>query len=183
MVGVGNGLFAPALSGLPVRLAPSSQLGNANALLGSAGSAAQVAGPALAGILIGLTSPALVIAVDAGTYAVSALALARLRFQEGAWRSAPQKSSVLRDMGGRGPKGNCIRAEALSRVGGFNMVGAYAFRPVAFVAVGPVSALLGARAVLAFGDAWSVTMTLSVLAAPAIRHQPWPEDPNGSTFV
>jgi hypothetical protein len=77
--GRGNGFFSPALSGLPVQLVPVGQLRDANALLGSAEPAVQVAGPALSGILIGVTSPALVIAVDAGTYAVSALALARRR--------------------------------------------------------------------------------------------------------
>ena len=63
------------------------------------------------------------------------------------------------------------------------MVGAYAFGPVAFAAAGPVSALVGPSRVLAFGAAWSVTMTLAVLAVPAIRRQPWPEDLNGSTIV
>ena len=42
-------------------------------------------------------------------------------------------------------------------------------------AAGPVAAALGARAVLAFGAAWSVAMTLAVLTVPAIRHQPWPD--------
>jgi hypothetical protein len=68
-----------------------------------------------------------------------------------------------------------IPAEALSRVGAFNMVGAFAFGPVAFAAAGPVAAALGARAVLAFGAAWSVATTLAVLTVPAIRHQPWPD--------
>ena len=81
-VGVGNAFFSPALSGLPVQLVAPDRLGDANALLGTAQPAAQVAGPALAGILIAVTSPALVIAVDAGSYALSALALARLRLQK-----------------------------------------------------------------------------------------------------
>ena len=76
VVGTGNAFFSPALSGFPVQLVLSSRLGDANALLGSAQPAAQVAGPALAGILIAVTSPALVIAVDAGSYALSARPLA-----------------------------------------------------------------------------------------------------------
>ena len=68
-----------------------------------------------------------------------------------------------------------IPAEALSRVGAFNMVGAFAFGPVAFAAAGPVAAALGARVVLAFGAAWSVAMSLAVLTVPAVRHQPWPD--------
>jgi len=68
-----------------------------------------------------------------------------------------------------------IPAEALSRVGALNMVGAFAFGPVAFIAAGPAAALFGPGAVLAFGAAWSVAMTLAVLAVPAIRQLPWPE--------
>jgi len=52
-----------------------------------------------------------------------------------------------------------------------------AFGLVAFAAAGPVAAALGARAVLAFGGAWSVATTLAVLTVPAIRRQPWPEPP------
>jgi hypothetical protein len=60
-----------------------------------------------------------------------------------------------------------IPAGALSRVGAFNAVGAYAFGPVAFIAAA------GARAVLGFGAAWSVLCTLAVLAVPAIRRLSW----------
>jgi MFS family permease len=79
MVGSGDALFTPALTGLTVEIAPPGELGNANALLGTARALATVAGPALAGILLAWTSPALVIAADAGTYAASLLALATLR--------------------------------------------------------------------------------------------------------
>jgi MFS family permease len=297
-VGTGDAFFVPARSGLPVQLVPPARLGDANALLGSAQPAAQVAGPALAGLLVAVTSPALVIAVDAGSYAVSALALTRLRLQEAGGPAGPAGQparSMLRDLAegwsefksrpwlwpqtvqfalfnlvtwgpylvlgpvlarqylggarawgailacygggailggllalGRRPRRpllvstlttfgfalpplalalhlplpavaasaliaglgtafggafeatvnqRLIPAEALSRVGAFNMVGAYAFGPVAFAAAGPVAAALGARAVLAFGAAWSATLTLAVLTVPAIRHQPWPTHP------
>jgi hypothetical protein len=62
-----------------------------------------------------------------------------------------------------------IPAAALSRVGAFNLVGAYAFGPVAFAAAGPVATVLGPRAVLAFGAAWSAGLTVAVLTVPAIR--------------
>ena len=314
-VGAGNAFFSPALSGLPVQLVPPGQLGDANALLGTAQPAAQVAGPALAGILIAVTSPALVIAVDAGSYALSALALAGLRLESNAQLSLPRPSPTLRGLGRRGPaqphgpsresllrdlaegwaeftahpwlwpqtvqfalfnlvtwgpylvlgpvlarqylggarawgvilacygggailgglaalgrrprrpllvatlttlgfafpplalalrlplaavagtalvaglgtalggafgttvEQRLIPAEALSRVGAFNMVGAFAFGPVAFIAAGPAAALFGPRAVLAFGAAWSAAMTLAVLAVPAVRQLPWPEPP------
>ena len=68
-----------------------------------------------------------------------------------------------------------IPATALSRVGAINMLGAYAFGPVAFIAAGPAAAVFGPRVVLAFGAAWSAAMTVAVLASPAIRRLPWPE--------
>ena len=317
-VGAGNAFFSPALTGLPVQLAPPELLGDANALLGIAQPAAKVAGPAFAGMLIAVTSPALVIAVDAGSYAVSALALARLRQLEGFQRAAPHSGAARRDPGNRqareaakrpdtrrnslfrdlaegwaeftshpwlwpqtvqfalfnlvtwgpylvlGPvladeylggarawgvvlacygggailggllalgrrpgrplllctlttfgfalpplalalhlplpatagaalaaglaiafggafattvEQRLISPEALSRVGAINMVGAFAFGPVAFIAAGPAAAAFGPRAVLAFGAAWSAAMTVGVLAFPAVRQLPWPAPP------
>jgi MFS family permease len=94
-VGTGNALFQPTLSGLTVQIAPRDQLGNANALSGMAQYGAQMAGPALAGVLIAAASPAAVIAVDAATYAVSAVALSRLRIPG---RGRGQARSLLRDL-------------------------------------------------------------------------------------
>jgi hypothetical protein len=292
VVGAGNAFFSPALSGLVVQLAPPEQLGNANALFGMAGPAASVAGPALAGILIAVGSPAVPIAADAGTYAVSAVALALLRFPDA---GRPAARSLLQDLAdgwaefsarswlwlqtvqftlfnlltwgpylvlgpvlarqylggarawgavlacygggavlggllalGRRPRRPLLFATAttlgfplpplalalhlpaaavaagallaglgsalggaiattvtqqrlpaavLSRVGAFNMVGAYAFGPLAFIAAGPVAAAVGARAVLGFGAAWAVFGTLAVLAAPSIRTMTWQQTP------
>ncbi len=67
-----------------------------------------------------------------------------------------------------------VPARALSRVAAFNMVGAFAFGPVAFAAAGPVAAALGARAVLGFGAAWAAFGTLVVLAVPSVRRVSWP---------
>ena len=291
-VGVGNAFFQPALSGLPVHLVPRERLGDANALLAAASPAAGVAGPALAGILITATSPAAVIAADAATYAVSAIALTLLRFPGiSAGPERPRARSLLADLAdgwsefaarpwlwsttlqfalfnlvtwgpylvlgpvlaraylggarawgvilacygggaiaggllalGRRPRrpllvatlatlgyplpplalalhlpvaavaaagvlaglGSAlggalsttveqrkIPAGVLSRVGAFNMVGAYAFGPIAFIAAGWAAAALGARVVLGFGAAWSVLCTLAVLAFPAVRRLTW----------
>lgn len=299
-VGAGTAFFSPALAAFPVQLAPPELLGDANALLGTAEPAAKVAGPALAGILIAVTSPALVIAVDAGSYAVSALALAGLRLRESSSRTVAGRNLLLRDMaagwaeftshpwlwpqtvqfalfnlvtwgpylvlgpvladqylggarawgvvlacygggailGGLLALGRRLRRpllvgtlttfgfalpplafalrlplpavagaalaaglstafggafaatveqrlispEARSRVGAINMVGAFAFGPVAFIAAGPAAAAFGPRAVLAFGAVWSAAMTLGVLAFPAIRHLPWPEPVSGASL-
>jgi Major Facilitator Superfamily len=292
IVGTGNAFFVPALNGLTVELAPRDQLVNANALFGMAQPAAQIAGPALAGVLIAATSPAVVIAVDAGSYAVSAIALAGLRFPAS---SRPAARSLVRELAegwslfkthtwlwlgtvqfalfnlitwgpylvlgpllareylggarawgtalacygggailggllalGRRPRrpllvstlttlgfafpplalalhlplpavaaatATCglgsalggaiattvtqqrIPADALSRVGSFNMVGAYAFGPLAFIAAGPVAALLGARTLLGIGAAWAAFGTLAVVSVPSVRHLTWLDTP------
>ena len=288
VVGGGNAFFQPALAGLPVQLAPADRLGDANALVAVAQPAAQIAGPALAGILIAATSPAMVIAVDAASYAVSAVALAMLHFPTA---ETSRSRSLLSDLAagwaefrahswlvastiqfalfnlltwgpylvlgpvlardylggasawgailacygggavlggllalGRRPRrplavanlatlgfplpplalalhlpvvavaagallaglGTAfgtpleatvtqqrIPAHALSRVGAFNMVGAFAFGPVAFAAAGPVAAVAGARALLGFGAGWAAFGTLVVFAVPSVRRMTW----------
>jgi Transmembrane secretion effector len=79
LLSAGEGFFGPALAGLRTEIAPRALLTDANALIGVAQGAASVLGPALAGVLVALTSPALVIALDAVSYGVSVLALASLR--------------------------------------------------------------------------------------------------------
>jgi transmembrane secretion effector len=96
VIGTGDACFQPALAGLPVQLAPRVRLGDVNALLAVARPAAQVAGPALAGILIAATSPAAVVAADAASYTASAVALAMLRFR--ATGRQPRSRSLLRDL-------------------------------------------------------------------------------------
>ena len=289
VVGGGNAFFQPALAGLPVQLTPGDRLGDANALLAVAQPAAQIAGPALAGILIAATSPAMVIAADAASYAVSAAALAMLHFPAvdtarsrsllsdlaAGWAEFRAQSwlvastiqfalfnlltwgpylvlgpvlarnylggasawgAILACYGGGAVLGGLlalgrrprrplavanlatlgfplpplalalhlsvvavaggallaglgtafgspleatvtqqrIPAQTLSRVGAFNMVGAFAFGPIAFAAAGPVAAVVGARAVLGFGAAWAVFGTLVVFAVPSVRQMTWP---------
>ena len=89
VVGIADAFFTPALNGLTVEVAKREELSDANALFGMANSGSQVVGPALAGILISLTDPATVLALDAGTYLVSAIALARLDLANVSLRSQP----------------------------------------------------------------------------------------------
>jgi hypothetical protein len=287
-VGVGNAFFQPALAGLPVQLAPRERLADANALLAAVQPAAAVAGPALAGMLIAATGPATVVAADAASYAISAVALAMVRFPSAgqirsrslfadladgwaefssrAWLwidtvqfalfnlltwgpylvlgpvlardylgGASAWGMIMACYGGGAILGGLLAlgrrparplvvanlatlgfplpplalalhlpavevaggallaglgsalasalwatvtqqqvpARALSRVAAFNMVGAFAFGPVAFAAAGPVAAVLGARAVLGFGAAWAAFGTLAVFAAPSVRRVTW----------
>jgi hypothetical protein len=93
--GTGEAFFSPALDALTVEIAPRDQLGNANALYGLATSATRIAGPVLGGVLIALTGPAVVVAADAASYAVSVLALSLLRVPG---RKPLVRRGLLRDM-------------------------------------------------------------------------------------
>ncbi|MGG7570619.1 MFS transporter [Streptomyces sirii] len=77
--GLGEALFRPSFDGLVPQLAPKDRLPEANSLLGMAQSAASVGGPALAGVLVAITSAATVLLVDALSYLVSIGALVMLR--------------------------------------------------------------------------------------------------------
>ena len=95
LVGTGEAFFEPALDGLTVEIAPREELGRANALLGLASSAAGVAGPALAGLLVAAAGPAVVVAIDAASYGVSVIALGGLQVSRA---SHLPGRSLLREM-------------------------------------------------------------------------------------
>jgi MFS family permease len=77
--GMSAAVFMPALVGLIPQTVAAPRLQEANALLALTRSLANVAGPALAGVIIAASGSGEAIAVDAGTFVVSALCLARLR--------------------------------------------------------------------------------------------------------
>ncbi len=89
-----KGFFNPALGGLRAEIAPPDKLSDGNALLSVAQSAATVAGPALAGIVIAFTSPAVVIALDALSFGASVLSLALLKIPA----ASPATQSPWRDL-------------------------------------------------------------------------------------
>jgi MFS family permease len=74
-------VFMPALVGLIPQTVSVPRLQEANALLALTRSVANIAGPALAGIIVTAAGSGEAIAVDAATFVVSALCLARLRPQ------------------------------------------------------------------------------------------------------
>lgn len=76
--GVGAAFFFPALTGLLPEMVPPEQLRAANALQGVAASLGALAGPGLAGALVATIGAAPAVAVDAATFAFSALFLARV---------------------------------------------------------------------------------------------------------
>jgi MFS family permease len=93
--GTADAFFRPALSGLTFEIASPAELGNANAMLEIASSATSVAGPALAGGLIAVLGPAVVIAIDAASFGISVLALAGLR-PPAAARAGENPSAAVR---------------------------------------------------------------------------------------
>jgi predicted MFS family arabinose efflux permease len=76
VLGAGQAFFNPALTGLLPQISSPGRLQQANALSGTAASAAQVAGPATAGVIVAAGGAGWAIAVDGMTYAVSAACLA-----------------------------------------------------------------------------------------------------------
>ena len=93
--GVGFAFHWPAAVGIVPQVAPAEQLQPTNALLSLAQSAAFGLGGACAGIIVAFAGAGWAIAVDAGTFAVSALLIASLRPRDQE-RSAP--SSLLREL-------------------------------------------------------------------------------------
>jgi MFS family permease len=76
--GAATAFFSPAETGLIPATVPKEGLQQANALMGLSRSAARVAGPALSGLLVAVSSPGWAFAVDAGSFAVSSVSLALL---------------------------------------------------------------------------------------------------------
>jgi MFS family permease len=77
--GMGAGLFSPASKAIIPVVVEDAQLQPANSLLSLTRSAGWVAGPALAGVLLAVGEPGSVLAIDAASFAISALFLWRLR--------------------------------------------------------------------------------------------------------
>jgi MFS family permease len=77
--GGATAFFNPASNALVPQIVPQRRLQEANALLELSRSLGRVVGPALAGIMLGFGSPGAALAVDAGTFAISAVALVGLR--------------------------------------------------------------------------------------------------------
>jgi MFS family permease len=79
VTGAATGLFNPASTGLLPEVVPDEELQPANALRSVAISGSEILGPALAGVLVAAVSAGWAIAVDAATFAISAVCLAMLR--------------------------------------------------------------------------------------------------------
>jgi MFS family permease len=95
VTGAAMGFFGPAATGLMPEVVPADELQPANALRSAAVSASEIAGPALAGVLVATAGAGWAIAADAATFAASAACLALLRPPE---RELPERASFLSDL-------------------------------------------------------------------------------------
>jgi MFS family permease len=78
-IGTGDALFNPSLTGLVPQVVSRERLQQANALGALTGFGGQIVGPAVAGIIVAVSSPGWALAADAATYLVSAVCLLRIR--------------------------------------------------------------------------------------------------------
>jgi MFS family permease len=105
LLGAGEGLFIPAsLSIMPSLLEPR-HLPAGNAINSAAVQAGSVAGPVLGGVLVTSAGPTAAFAVDAATFAVSALSLALIR---------PRPSANAAPAGAAAPAGDRVGEGAWS---------------------------------------------------------------------
>jgi MFS family permease len=95
LYGTATSFFGPASTALVPETVPQEQLQQANSLLGLPGSFFSVGGPAAGGVLIAVFGPGLLFAVDAVTFAVSAVFLSRLRVPP---RPLPAQGSFWSDL-------------------------------------------------------------------------------------
>jgi predicted MFS family arabinose efflux permease len=92
LYGTAEAFFEPAAYAVRPQTVPAENLQEANALMGLTVNAADVAGPALAGVLIVASSAGWGLAFDAATFLVSAIFLSRMRLEHivapatGIWR-------------------------------------------------------------------------------------------------
>lgn len=95
LFGAAQAFFGPASAGLIPQMVPKEQLQRANALMSISGSFLSVCGPAAAGILVALFGPGVVFAIDAASFAVSAISLSLLRLP---LRPLPKEASFRADL-------------------------------------------------------------------------------------
>jgi MFS family permease len=95
ITGAATGFFNPASTALLPEVVPPEELQPANALRATAFSAGEIGGPLAAGVVVATAGAGWAMAVDAATFAVSALCLWLLRVPR---RTAPAPASFVRDL-------------------------------------------------------------------------------------
>lgn len=97
VVGAGSAFFNPALTGLVPQVVSEGKLLQANALNSLSASSAGIIGPALAGIIVAVSSPGWAVLIDGLTYAVSVLSLYLIAIEWAPSESVETFTSQLRE--------------------------------------------------------------------------------------
>ncbi|PSL55865.1 putative MFS family arabinose efflux permease [Saccharothrix carnea] len=87
--------YQPALAAMPAELVPEDRLQRANSVLGLAKSIPDVAGPAVAGVLVALGGSGVVLVIDGVSYLLSAVFLAGVRVPP---RTGVPRTRLLADL-------------------------------------------------------------------------------------
>jgi MFS family permease len=95
--GLATGFFNPASTGLLPLIVPAEEIQQSNGLRATALSGGEIAGPAIAGVLIAAAGAGWALAIDSVTFAISAALLARMRIPPVAEREATSFLADLRD--------------------------------------------------------------------------------------
>ncbi len=102
LLGAGEGLFIPASFSVMPSLLEPEQLAAGNAINSAAVQAGGVAGPVLGGLLVAAAGPTPAFAVDAASFAVSALCLALVRLRPSPTVAGGLAGPVHADAAGQG---------------------------------------------------------------------------------
>jgi hypothetical protein len=97
VVGVGMAFFNPAMTGLVPQVVSEGNLLQANALNSLSGSSAQIIGPAIAGVIVGVWNPGWAVVVDGLTYAVSVASLYLIEIDWVATKSVESYVHLLKE--------------------------------------------------------------------------------------
>jgi MFS family permease len=169
VLGAASGFFNPAAIGIVPAVVSAPRLQDANALRGVALAAGQVAGPALAGVLVLTIGAGEALLVDAASYAISAALLARVRLVETRRANTSSFVADLRE-GWNEVRSRTWVWTIIVAFGAVNMLTA------AFVVLGPLVALRS----LGGAGAWAAVMTargLGMLAGGLASRRARPRRP------
>lgn len=97
LTGAATGFFNPASTGLLPLIVPADRLQEANGVRATALSGGEIVGPAIAGVLIAAVGAGWAMAIDALTFAVSALFLLGLRLPDRVPRGASSFATDLKE--------------------------------------------------------------------------------------
>ena len=81
LMGIGEAFFNPALTGIVPQMLSAEKLQQGNALNGISNSTGRIIGPAIAGVIVAISSPGWAILIDGLTYFVSVVSLAFIRIE------------------------------------------------------------------------------------------------------